>query len=379
MKHLATLLFISLTSLFAVAQDTSNIEIKINKYVFHSKDTIEFECKIANYAERKMAALTLNVWIQDIETKQTWKYRYPLLNGEVNCALAIGDSIKSGKYAVNFILQRGLFRINGEVRNNFSHKSLNYMMLAKGKQTLFNNVSLDVNGVFTVKNILFQDEAFFVFAPGTKVKKNDLYINVAAPLDSAFIPLAIFTQIIDVKPELRNASETKDPPYNFDFAKTYINTTLPDVVVSYKGKSKVKQYDETYASGLFKNDDARIFDGLESDEIASYLDVATFLQTKIPGLTVERDNADRMIWRNEVVTVYVDEYKIDQGDPIPVYPNEIAMIKVFNPPASVNAGNSFGGAVAIYTKKGNYDNDKNNTRKFKFNFKGYNELESVGK
>lgn len=376
MKYLSAFAITLFLSLSAFPQDTS-IQIQINKFSFSAKDSIEFECRIPNYAERKLAALTLNVWIQNIESRQTWKFRYPLLNGQVNAALAIGDSIPSGKYAMNFIIQRGLFRINGEVKNNYSHNSLNYMMLGKGKQTLFNNVSLDPKGAFTVKNILFQDDAFFVFTPGTKVKHNDLYINVATPLDSAFIPVAIFTQIIDVKPELRPKTETKDPPYTFDFAKTYINTTLPDVVVTHKGKSKVKQYDETYSSGLFKNDDARVFDGIESDEISSYIDIPTFLQTKIPGLVIEKDNADRMIWRNEVVTVYVDEYRIDQGDPIPVYPNEVAMIKVYNPPASVNSGteNSFGGAVAIYTKKGNYET--NSTRKFKFTFKGYNALDTV--
>lgn len=373
MKTISALFLLVFLSAAVHAQD--GIEVKMNKFSFSAKDSIEFSCIIPDYAAKKMAAVTLNVWIQDLEKKQTWKYRYPVLNGEVSCGLAIGDSIKPGRYAVNFILQQGLFRINGMVKNNFSHRSLNYMMLTKNKQPLINNISLDPTGAFTVKNIVFQDQAFFVFTPGTKVKHNDLFINVSSPLDSAFIPLAIFTQIIDIKPELRKNSSGRDTGYTFDFAKTFVNTTLPDVVVTYKGKTKIQQYDETYVTGLFKDDNARIFDGLDDNDIGSYLDIPTFLQSKIPGLRVEKDNNDRMIWREQPVVVYIDEYRIEDGDPIFVYPSEVAMIKVYNPPASINAGSSFGGAVAIYTKKGGYEN--NTTRKFKFTFKGYNSLDGV--
>ena len=372
MKPSFTLLLILFVATIVKAGDS--IEIKMNKFVFKSKDSIEFSCIIPDYGKKGLAAVTLNVWIQDLEKTHTWKYRYPVLNGEVNCSLAIGDSIKPGMYAVNFVLQRGLFKINGHVKNNFSHTSLNYMMLAKGRQAMFNTVSLDPTGDFLVKNILFEDDAFFVFTPGRKVKQNDLFIDVATPLDSAFIPVAIFTQIIDVKPELRKSPAT-NIPYTFDFAKTFINTTLPDVVVTHKGKSKVQQYDDTYSTGLFKDDNARTFDGIDDYEIANSIDIPSFLQQKIPGLRVEKENNDRMIWRNEPVTVYVDEYRLDEGEPIPVYPSEVAMIKVYNPPAAmINGGTSFGGAVAIYTKKGNYEN--NFTRKFKFVFKGYTGLDS---
>lgn len=371
MKRIFTLLLI-LISFTASAGDS--IEVRISKFSFSSKDTIEFSCSIPGYSTRGLAAATLNIWIQDLEKVHTWKYRYPVLNGEVSGSLAIGDSVKPGKYAVNFILQKGLFRIEGVVKNNFSHNSLNYMMLTKGKQTIFNSVSLDPTGAFVVKNILFQDEAFFVFTPGRKVKHNDLFINASTPLDSAFIPVAIFTQIIDVKPELRK-NNGRDPAYSFDFAKTFLNTTLPDVVVTHT-KTKLQQYEQTYVTGLFKDDNARVFDGMDNSDLANAIDIPTFLQQKIPGLRIERDNNDRMIWRNEPVTVYVDEYRMDEGEPLIVYPSEVALIKVYDPPANMlNGSAGAGGAVAIYTKKGAYEN--NSTRRFKFTFKGYTGLDSV--
>lgn len=358
----------------ARAQDTTGIQIRLNRLSFNPKDMIEFECKIPGYSAKKMAAVTLNVWIQDVESKQTWKFRYPVLNGQVNCGLNIGDSIRPGRYAINFILQQGLFRIHANAKNAHTN-ALSYMVLFKDKQSMFKTVNLDEDGNFLIKNLLFEDHALFIFSPNEKKKKNELVIDIATPLDSFFVPIAVFTRLIDVKPGIPGFKVPADSSYSFDYVKTYTNTTLPEVVVFSKGKKKVEDYEKSYVTGLFKSDNARVFDGLNSDEISSYLDIATFLQAKIPGLVVERDNFDRMIWRNEVVTVYVDEYKLESQEAIPVYPSEVAMIKVFDPPASVNLGGGFGGAVVIYTKKGAYND--NNNRKFKFTLKGYNALEST--
>ncbi len=380
---LATLLLILLC---ISLQANDSIQVKINQLSFSAKDSIQFACRIPNYATQGLAAVTLNVWIQDLESKQTWKFRYPVLNGECDASLAIDSAIKPGKYAVNFIVQKGLFRLRGLVKNHYKEKSLNYLMIVKGKKSFFNTVDLGSANNFTIKNVLFEDEAFFVFTPPGKVKRNELLIDVAAPLDSTFEPLAIFTQLIDVKPELNPNGNTGHPKYNFDFQKTYTNTTLPDVVVTYKGKKKIEQYDETYSNGLFKDNNAKVFDGLESDEIARASDIETFLQSKIPGLSITRSEIGESViqWRQEPVVIYVDEFMMETGTPIPVAPSDVAMIKVYNPPASVNSGigksaespsMGFSGAIAIYTKKGSFDNNTN--RRFRFTFKGYTALEGI--
>jgi hypothetical protein len=239
------------------AKAGDSIDIKISQLSFGAKDSIHFSCRIHDYAVKGLAAATLNVWIQDIEKKQTWKYRYPVLNGELDASLAIGDSIPPGRYALNFILQKGLYKIQGMVRNNYSHGSLNYLMLLKGNKKLVNAVELSESGAFLIRNILFEDKSFIVFTPEKKVKKNDLYISISTPLDSAFSPLAIFTQLVDVKPELQKKVPGKIPSYTFDFNRSYTNTTLPEVVVVAKGKTKVDQYNQTYSTGLFQDENAK--------------------------------------------------------------------------------------------------------------------------
>jgi hypothetical protein len=371
MKPLLSILFF----VFAFnANANDSILVKFSKLSFSAKDSIEFSCRIPDHAAKGLSAATMNVWIQDTEKGQVWKFRYPILNGVLDAALAIGDSIPPGKYAVNFILQKGLFRVQGIVKNNHTHTSLNYMAQMKGDKKLVNSVELSSSGAFLLKNILFEDQALFIFTPGKKVKKNDLFIDVVTPLDSAFAPLAIHTQIIDIKPELRTNENETSQPYTFNFDKTLHNSILPEVTVVYKGKKKVEQYDNLYSTGLFRDDNARVFDGMENIEIMDYMDIPSFLITKIPGLSVSSDG-NLMIWRNEPVMVYIDEFRLEQGDPIYITPSEVAMIKVYNPPAAVNGGFSFGGAVAIYTKRGSFET--NATRKFKFVFKGYTGFDSA--
>lgn len=374
------LLLLLLTSAYNIAHAQDSIQVRMNKFSFSANDTIQFSCSIPEFSKLGLAAVTLNVWIQEVNKQHTWKFRYPVLNGECEGSLAIGDSIKPGKYAVNFILQPGLFKMNGAIATKFGEKSINYLMMVKDKKTYLASADLKDNNTFTLKNLLFEDQAFFVFAPTKKYRNGDLVINISTPLDSAFTPLATFSQVIDVKPELYTGTDTKPTPaYTFDFKKTYDNTTLPEVVVYSKGKKKVEQYEEAYATGLFKGGDARTFDGLQSDEIANSIDIETFLMTHVAGLrkTTNEEGMATMVWRNSPVTVYIDEFRLEEGESIFVLPSDVAMIKVFSPPAMLTGGNGAGGAVAIYTKRGDFND--NQRRKFRFLVKGYTALDSTWK
>jgi hypothetical protein len=366
---LAFSLFMAVTS-----KANDSLSIAINRSIFHTGDSIEFSCSLPYYQQMGLAAITLNAWIEDLETHKIWKYRYPVLNGKLNAALVVGDSIRPGKYAINFILQRGLFKLNGMLRNNYSHNSLNYLMMLKGKRSIFNNIELSPTGAFTLKNILFEDQSFILFSPAKKVKRNDLFISISTPLDSMFSPIATFTQLIEVNPEQIKTKPEPTIAYKFNFETAYTNTTLPDVIVKTKVKKLVEQYNETYSTGLFKDGDAKVFDGLESEDITNSIDIPSFLRARIPGLIVNNDNTMR--WREQPVVVYVDEFRMDEEDPIYVNPSEVAMIKVFEPPASmINGGTSFGGAIAIYTKRGAFEN--NQSRRYKFMINGYTALEST--
>ena len=369
MKPLLTL--ISFLLLHTVSAQDDSLFIHINKLSFPAKDTITFECAVPNYSQRHLATATLNVWIESLEDKKIWKYRYPVINGKAEAALAISDSIKPGKYAINFILQQGLFKLDGTLRNNYSYNKINYLMLTKTKESYFNAVELNERGDFNLKNIVFENEAYFIFTPGGKKKSNDLFISIHAPLDSLFSPRGIFTQVIDVKPELQK-NTVATGTYRFNFDKTYANTTLPNVTVYAKAKTKQEEFEKNFVSGNFGNA-TRTFDGLDDASIANTPNIVTFLLGRIPGLRTEDDGT--IFWRNQSVAIFIDEYRVENFELQYINSYDIASIKFYQSASGITPG--AGPAIAIYLKRGAEDNNK--TRRYRFLVKGYTPIEEEWK
>jgi hypothetical protein len=371
-------LLVLLFSTGAYASDS--LKVSLNTRNFGKGDTLEFTCAVPNFAEQKLSNATLNVWIEDVQKHFRWKYRYPLINGEVSASLAISDKIPDGRYAINFSVQRGFFKVTGEVKDHEKKDtSIVYMMISKNKKgTYLDRAHVNTDGSFRLKSTLFADSAFFVFSPAKKVKYNYLAIKIETPLDSAYTPVLHETDFITVgNPDMLIRKRTDTSHYTFQPQEMPDPGTLPGVTVTTKARSKVEQYNEEYSGGLFRKDVVMIFDGLENDEIAHATSVLMFLQGRVPGLTVEKnaEGLDIARWRNAIVEIYIDEFRLDAADNIFVTPSDIAMIKVFRPPAQLSAFSGGAGAIAIYTKKGAYT-DIGKAR-HTFIVKGYTNIESV--
>jgi hypothetical protein len=375
MSRILLLLLLALGASQANAADS--LQVSLNKNLFIKGDTIDFTCIIPEALARKMPTATLNVWIEDIGRNKRWRYRYPVLNGEVSASLAVGEHIADGRYAINFLLQPGFFKMMGEVLDHEKKDtSLNYIMVVKNKKgSYLDNAHVSSEGQFKLKSTLFVDSAYFVFSYPKKERLHDLRVKIETPLDSFFTPVLSATRFIDVgKPAEAFQGTTDTGRYTFNTEEP-IDKTLPDVVVNTTTKKKIQQFNEENSRGLFQRDDAMIFDGLDSEEIAKAFTLYQFLQAKVPGLIIERDSTGQEYarWRDEVAEVYVDEFKMDIGDHVFVSPADIAMIKVYRPPANISMAGGGAGAIAIYTKNGKWG-----TKKSEHNFvvKGYTAMDS---
>lgn len=305
-----------------------------------------------------------------------------MIDGEVSASLAVSDKIPDGRYAVNFLVQHGYFKISGTVSDREKRDTnITYILIPKNKQGSYLDVApVAKDGSFRLKSTLFADSAFFIFSPTHKIRNNFNYltVHIETPLDSAFVPVLQETQFISVgNPNILVSSQKDTSGYVFDTRELTDVTILPNVTVTGKFKSKVQQYDEEYSSGLFKSNDAIIFDGLGSDDISRSATVLLFLQGRVAGLTIERNNEGQEVakWRNEVAEIYVDEFKLEPTDHTFISPSEIAMIKVYRPPAHLTGFSGGAGAIAIYTKKGIYA-DTNRKSLHNFIVKGYTNVES---
>lgn len=128
---------------------------------------------------------------------------------------------------------------------------------------------------------------------------------------------------------------------------------MENITVTAKTKPPLQVMDEKYANGLFSGGDGYQFDLTNDPFATSQLNIFNYLQGKVAGLQITTGGGTPTLsWRGGTPTLYLDEMPVDADllNSIPV--NDIAYVKVFRPPFMGTAGGGSGGAIAIYTRKG---------------------------
>lgn len=144
--------------------------------------------------------------------------------------------------------------------------------------------------------------------------------------------------------------------------KSMAATTLQEVVVQARPKSKEEIMDEKYTTGLFSGGDSYSFDVMDDPTSFGSIDILTYLQSKVPGLVISGSGQNMSVtYRGAVPDLYVNESQSNMDMVQTMSVNDVAMIKVFRPPFFGSAGGGGGGAIAIYTKKGNDAQHTNDT------------------
>lgn len=129
--------------------------------------------------------------------------------------------------------------------------------------------------------------------------------------------------------------------------------TLQEVIVKSRVKSKAQLTEEKYATGLFSGGDGYSFDLLDDPAAMSSLDILTFLQGKVAGLSISGSGAQAtMNWRGSTPDIFLNEMRSSPDMVQSISVKDIALVKVFRPPFFGSMGGGSGGAIAIYTKKG---------------------------
>ncbi|HEV8286333.1 MAG TPA: hypothetical protein VGQ09_18625 [Chitinophagaceae bacterium] len=132
----------------------------------------------------------------------------------------------------------------------------------------------------------------------------------------------------------------------------------------YTGKNNIspqEKLNNEYCTGLFKAYDGTIIDLLNDNESAnSYLNILDWLQGRIAGLQIyyTRFGTPVPFIRNSRASLFVDEIPVDPGflKMLPV--SDIAMVKIIKQPFAGAIGNGGGGTIAIYTIKGDDEEEE---------------------
>jgi hypothetical protein len=380
MKIFFIILFLSFFT--SVVQSQSPF-ISLTKPQYNPGDTLSFDCNLTSFKADSIHFASLYLFIERIEDKKRWSFRYPVIDGISSANLVIDSSMANGRYAFNFLAKKQFFSIRGNA-DKVSKSELNYSMLTKNNNSFFGKTTTNTDGDFLLKGLLFEDTCYFIFSSESNTYRDNLTIKLATPLDSVFVSDTSFVQLITIG-HTTIQPKVNDSTYQTDIQKFFDDgTTLPGVTVTTVMKKKVELFDAEFSTGLFKNGNARIFDGIESNTIAQSQDILSFLQGRVAGLQVNQRNGTTILqWRGPSnfrggsnVDVFLDEFLVSQISNFMINPSDVAMIKVYPPPAFLSPGGQKG-AIAIYSKRGGMD--KYNSGKFRFKVFGYTPLEMIWK
>ncbi len=235
---------------------------------------------------------------------------------------------------------------------------LNFIAVGKDSSKNFFFTPVDKDGSFDEKGVFFYDtvKVYYSFNGKTKLAEStQLQLdngllrkeNTATIKLSGNDPLAFFSD------SLANLRMNYFLSEQEKLRRAMASATLAEVTVKARTKNPLQIIDERYASGIFSGGDGYSFD-LTDDKMIGALDIFTYLQGKVPGLQISNGGGQPTLsWRGATPDLFLNEMRTDVSMIQSMNVFDVAYIKVFRPPFFGAMGGGAGGAVAIYTKKGN--------------------------
>ncbi len=361
--------FVLLFTLPCFAQ-LDTLPVKINLYKNVTGDSLWITVSINTYT--KPSSLMFTASLENSTARDT--IFLPVIDSSAAYCFVFPASIQK-----NLLLQAyftpGIFTISGVVNNQKKALSVKAILITENEKIFNKEVDLMDGNHFILPSLVFENKASLAFNFGkpNKGKDHPDISLITRPLVSDFNEL-IFSSSI------KRIDETKNSlPSNANGGIEPDTTTdskyklLKEVKVTGIKKSRIERFNETYSSGLFKDANERVIDCLDNNNILSYPDCISFLQTQMAGIqfTIQNDGDRVIIWRGkEMSAFYIDEIAVDLEQMLGMNTADIAMLKVY-PPPFFGSSNGSGGAIALYTRRGEYGSGRANDKKWLFTVKGY--------
>lgn len=344
----ALLLFIVI-----IGQSQATLVLMTDKPFYKKGDTILLKMQVPEW-ENTLKLGTVNLVMEEMQHKQYWKLRYPVVDGSFETELVIPDDFEDGSYMITAELQPVFFQLTGKILNYNKEDSLRYTLQLEDNTIIAGTLGLNKEGAFRLPRHLFSGNGKLYFTPyKVSKKKNILNIAITTPLDSTYQPLASTWLAVGIGTYKEHEQLQIFRP-DSNLLRNIPSGTLNTVVVTAKAKTKVEKLDDTYTSGFFKDDRAKIFGGLDG-EFSGFMTILDYLQGRVPGLTILKDTEEfglyDVSWRNQPSAFFIDEIPVDVQAIYNFPPSDIAYLKVIPPPFQGMILGGGGGAIAIYSKR----------------------------
>lgn len=354
---LLSLLACLLLASMAEAQQAGNrLDIQLSKNVLQPGDSLFVTVSLDRESKggQDSSLATLEMMIENEQGLRT-RLRWPVINGQASGVLYLPDSLPRGKYTMLAGLQQRFFEVIGKVQEAENIGQIQAMLLTKTGDWDEQKVPVRPDGSFTIRNWLFEDNALMAFS---RVKNTSVSLNIrlSTQLDSSYIPLAVAGRAFYVGNPSPAVRQTLDKPINVrpeaDFASG--GALLPAVIVKSTYKSPAQQFNEEYATGLFRTADARVIGIMDDPNAPGFPNVFAYLQSRVAGLQISAVgfNGASVVWRGNPVSFFLDEMRVSAQQIASIPMADIAIVKAFPPPFFGAPGGGAGGGIAVYTRRG---------------------------
>lgn len=357
--------FFLLLYFISFSQDDA-LKINFLKQSSNPGDTISFD---ASFSVNNTPVPTGTLYTKIVDNQgKIWNMRWPILNGVCQVDMHIPDSFPFGDLTFYFAASQRFFTVYGHLNAGGKIQKLKSTLMTAGKEFLMEDIKVE-DGNFVYRNKIFEGEAI-LFLKREKGSSDDIDISIMSLLDSSFIPNATVTKTVSIGKPLDTTIHK--PVFAFQTIDSVIAANgkmLETVVVTAKKLSRAQQFSEKYSTGLFRSINERLIDMIDDPSALTSFDVLNYLSGRVAGLIIRNPMGGdpTATWRNDPVTFYIDEMRVDIQTVRMLVVSDIAIVKAFPPPFF---GNMFGegGAIAIYTKRGEFIGNGNRRN---FRIKGY--------
>ena len=256
-------------------------------------------------------------------------------------------------------------------KKNTKSSSINLIISAKDSSEFMLNVPIQPDGGFSAKNVVLFDTSTFYYTLNDKSLSSKNKVRI----DNDFFKVDPKIMMHTDDPNTDTTGLSKyimqlEEQRRLDLLKQ--KTTLKEVTVYSKEKTRIKQLDLKYTKGFFSGETKNAFDMSTLQNASHTQSIYDFLTGKVPGLNIGNAigglaTENVVHFRGGEVSFYLNEMFIPTSELPNIDMSSIAYIKVFDPPfagaqtaiAATGPGSNLtlpliatSTAIAIYTKIG---------------------------
>lgn len=279
------------------------------------------------------------------------------------------DMLRNPQVSLKYPKDTAYQSISGKIRNYQQTKgnkteSINLIFLAKDSNTSVFTMPVRPNGRFSAGNIIFYDTSKLYYSMNGSARVSRDNISIESDLLKADPGVVEKNLLSD-----RDTTGFASADYLFQEQRRSDSSNkkgiLKEVIVYGKEKTRNRQLDQKYATGIFSSNAIASFDMGTLENTSHTESIFDFLTGKVQGLVVGNTlggtaSVGVVQYRGADVTFYLDERPILFTDLYLIDVHNIAYIKVFSPPfaggfnsSGTNPGSSVpgGGAIALYSRR----------------------------